>query len=59
MIEDKAKKSPLSGDFDLDNQKCPKCNEYFYFTTHLSTNGADGHSFLYKRFERQNHKCKK
>ncbi len=51
--------SPLSGIEELDNQRCPKCNEVYDYDTLLHI-GVDGQkTYPYRLFERQNHVCKK
>ena len=58
-MSNKTKKNiSLSGDNDLDNQKCPKCNEVFDFETRLTNNGSDGNNYFFRVFERQKHICK-
>jgi len=49
--------SSLSGDDDLDNQKCPRCNNTFDFTTEIGRNGDGLKNYLYRRFERHKHIC--
>ncbi len=48
----------LSGIDELDNQRCPKCNEIYDFETRPAKN-AEGYSYNYRVFERHKHICKK
>lgn len=44
---------------ELDNQKCPKCNEVYDFETRRTNNIVDGNNYFFRTFERQKHICKK
>ncbi len=49
----------LSGDDELDNQRCPKCNQVYDFEIRRTHGLPAEYNGGYRFFERQKHVCKK
>lgn len=43
---------------ELDNQRCPRCNEIYKFETRRTRN-VEGYNYYFRVFERHKHICKK